>query len=292
MESRLYAEDPYRNFLPSIGRLTRYRPPAEVADATHAVRNDTGVFEGGEISMYYDPMIAKLITSGPDRGTATAAMLRALDAFQIRGVEHNIPFLAALMGHPRFAEGRLTTNFIAEEFPDGFHSRALDPDGVRKLLAVAASLQQRRDAQARTISGQLPGQGRVPRTDWVVRVDRTNQPVSVSAIDGGADVIVGDVTVAVRSAWVPGDTLWTGTVEGMPMAVPTLPATAQAARLLLATSPSHRRKSAPCPYSWKANPTTSSTPPATAAWARWLPCPGSWPRASATSPRCSSSTTS
>jgi propionyl-CoA carboxylase alpha chain len=215
IEARVYAEDPKRNFLPSIGRLTRYRPPAD----DPAVRIDTGVSEGGEISMYYDPMIAKLITSGPDRATATSAMLRALDAFQIRGVEHNIPFLAALMGHPRFAEGRLTTNFIAEEFPDGFRSRALDADGVRKLVAVAASIQQRRDAQARTISGQLPGQGRTIRTDWVVRLDRTNHPVMVSATDGGADVIVGDTTVAVRSAWAPGETLWTGTVAGTPLAV-------------------------------------------------------------------------
>ncbi len=220
IEARVYAEDPRRNFLPSIGRLTRYRPPAH----DPAVRIDTGVAEGGEISMYYDPMIAKLITAGPDRATATKAMLRALDAFQIRGVEHNIPFLAALMAHPRFAEGRLTTNFIAEEFPDGFLSRALGADGLRALVAVAAAMQARREDQARTISGQLPGRTRAPRTDWVVRIDRTNHPVAVTATDGGADVAVDGRSVAVRSAWSPGDTLWTGTVDGEPLAVQVDPA--------------------------------------------------------------------
>jgi propionyl-CoA carboxylase alpha chain len=215
IEARVYAEDPKRNFLPSIGRLTRYRPPAH----DPAVRIDTGVAEGGEISMYYDPMIAKLITAGPDRATATKAMLRALDAFQIRGVAHNIPFLAALMAHPRFAEGRLTTNFIAEEFPDGFRSRVLDADGMRALVAVAAAMQARREDQARTISGQLPGQGRRPRTDWVVRIERANHPVTVTATDGGADVAVDGRTIAVRSGWAPGDTLWTGTVGGEAVAV-------------------------------------------------------------------------
>ncbi|MFN8722791.1 MAG: acetyl-CoA carboxylase biotin carboxylase subunit, partial [Rhodospirillales bacterium] len=220
IEARVYAEDPKRNFLPSIGRLTRYRPPAH----DPAVRIDTAVAEGGEISMYYDPMIAKLITAGPDRATATKAMLRALDACQNRGVEHNIPFRAALLAHPRFAEGRLTTNFIAEEFPDGCRSRDRDADGVRALVAVAAAMQARREDQARTLSGQMPGQGRRPRTDWVVRIDRTNHPVRVTATDGGADVVVDGRTIAVRSVWAPGDTLWTGTVAGETVAVQIDPA--------------------------------------------------------------------
>ncbi|TMV35896.1 acetyl/propionyl-CoA carboxylase subunit alpha, partial [Thioclava sp. BHET1] len=115
MESRIYAEDPYRNFLPSIGRLTRYRPPAEVTEAARAVRNDTGVTEGGEISMYYDPMIAKLCSWGPDRGAAIAGMRDALDAFELEGIGHNLPFLSAVMDHPRFVAGKITTAFIAEE---------------------------------------------------------------------------------------------------------------------------------------------------------------------------------
>ncbi|HLS58321.1 MAG TPA: acetyl/propionyl/methylcrotonyl-CoA carboxylase subunit alpha, partial [Paracoccaceae bacterium] len=121
IESRLYAEDPYRNFLPSIGRLTRYRPPAEGRRGDVIIRNDTGVFEGGEISMFYDPMIAKLCTWAPDRSGAIAAMRGALDAFEIEGIGHNLPFLSAVMKHERFRAGRLTTAFIAEEWPEGFH---------------------------------------------------------------------------------------------------------------------------------------------------------------------------
>ena len=133
IESRLYAEDPYRNFLPSIGRLTRYRPPSEGrhADGT-IVRNDTGVYEGGEISMYYDPMVAKLCTWGSDRTAAIDAMGRALDDFEVEGIGHNLPFLSAVMGNTRFREGRLTTAFIAEEFPDGFAGVAPDAASARK----------------------------------------------------------------------------------------------------------------------------------------------------------------
>ena len=120
IESRLYAEDPYRNFLPSIGRLTRYRPPEERQTATVAVRNDTGVFEGGEISMFYDPMIAKLCTWAPTGAAAIAAMRTALDAFEVEGIGHNLPFLSAVMDHPRFVAGEITTAFIAEEYPEGF----------------------------------------------------------------------------------------------------------------------------------------------------------------------------
>ncbi len=122
VESRIYAEDPYRNFLPSTGRLVKYRPPAEMTEAGVTVRNDTGVYEGGEISIYYDPMIAKLVTHAPTRDGAIAAQARSLDAFYVDGIRHNIPFLAALMQHPRWRSGHLSTGFIAEEFPDGFTS--------------------------------------------------------------------------------------------------------------------------------------------------------------------------
>src|SRR5205814_1343007 len=132
--ARIYAEDPYRNFLPSIGRLIRYRPPAESA----AVRNDTGVGEGGEISIHYDPMIAKLCTHGPDRAEAIQRMRVALDDFYLRGIAHNVPFLAAVMASPRFQSGRLSTAFIAEEFPEGFAGRRPDAATRDRLLAVAA----------------------------------------------------------------------------------------------------------------------------------------------------------
>jgi propionyl-CoA carboxylase alpha chain len=137
IESRLYAEDPYRNFLPSTGRLTRYRPPAEERDAEHAVRNDTGVFEGGEISTFYDPMIAKLCAWAPTREAAIEVMQEALDQFEVEGVGNNIPFLSAVMTQPRFREGRLTTGYIAEEFPEGFAGAALSPAALTHLAALA-----------------------------------------------------------------------------------------------------------------------------------------------------------
>src|SRR5574343_43141 len=132
MESRLYAEDPYRNFLPSIGRLTRYRPPVEGKTAGGGiVRNDTGVYEGGEISMYYDPMIAKLCTWGETREAAIEEMRLALDTFEVEGIGHNLPFCSAVMEHPRFASGNITTAFIAEEYPDGFQGVTLDAPMLR-----------------------------------------------------------------------------------------------------------------------------------------------------------------
>ena len=127
VESRVYAEDPARNFLPSIGRLVRYRPPAETCAGGVTVRNDTGVYEGGEISLYYDPMIAKLVTHAATRGEAIAAQADALDAFTIEGFRHNIPFLSALMQNPRWQAGKLSTAFLAEEFPDGF--KPIAPEG-------------------------------------------------------------------------------------------------------------------------------------------------------------------
>src|SRR5262249_42729741 len=154
LEARVYAEDPLRGFLPSIGRLQRYRPP-EGED----IRVDTGVYEGAEISMYYDPMIAKLITRGDTREAAIDRMRTALDAFHIRGLSHNIGFLAALLGKPRFREGRISTNFIAEEFPGGFGGADLDAADRRLVVAVAAALQRRTAERDARISGQLPGHG-------------------------------------------------------------------------------------------------------------------------------------
>ncbi len=163
IESRLYAEDPYRNFLPSIGRLTRYRPPEERRTADVAVRNDTGVFEGGEISMYYDPMIAKLCTWAPDRAGAIAAMRTALDGFEVEGIGHNLPFLSAVMDHPRFVAGAITTAFIAEEYPEGFQGVTLPEAMLRRVAAAAAAMHRVAEIRRARISGtdgQPRAQGR------------------------------------------------------------------------------------------------------------------------------------
>ena len=157
VESRVYAEDPFRNFLPSIGRLTRYRPPAEASLDGVTVRNDTGVTEGGEISIHYDPMIAKLVTHAPTRAAAIAAQSNALDAFVIDGIRHNIPFLAALMQHQRWQDGKLSTGFIAEEYPDGFHPVSPEGATAETIGAVAAAIDHVLGERKRRISGQMTG---------------------------------------------------------------------------------------------------------------------------------------
>ncbi len=207
LESRLYAEDPYRNFLPSIGRLTRYNPPEEgTQDDGTIIRNDTGVFEGGEISMYYDPMIAKLCTWAPTREEAVAAMSQALDDFEVEGIGHNLPFLSAVMEHPRFQEGRLTTAFIAEEWPDGFAGVQPDEDEARKLAAVAAFLNFRVQRRAVLISGTLANHARHVGRDWVVRLNGAGEyPVSIK--EEGSKTLVSfdeETTLSVASDWLPG----------------------------------------------------------------------------------------
>ena len=157
VETRVYAEDPFRNFLPSIGRLVKYRPPAESSIDGITVRNDTGVQEGGEISIYYDPMIAKLVTHAPSRAAAIEAQSTALDSFYIDGIRHNIPFLSALMHHPRWREGKLSTGFIAEEFPKGFAARTPEGEIARRLAAVAAAIDHVLGERKRQISGQMNG---------------------------------------------------------------------------------------------------------------------------------------
>jgi propionyl-CoA carboxylase alpha chain len=157
VETRVYAEDPYRNFLPSIGRLRQYRPPPEASIPGITVRNDTGVAEGSEISLYYDPMIAKLVTHGPTRKDAIAAQADALDAFVIDGIRHNIPFLSALMQHPRWRAGRLSTGFIAEEFPSGFHPVVPSTEIAQRMAAVAAAIDHVLGERKRRISGQAAG---------------------------------------------------------------------------------------------------------------------------------------
>jgi len=220
MESRLYAEDPYRNFLPSTGRLTRYRPPEEVATPTEAVRNDTGVFEGGEISMFYDPMIAKLCTWGPTRADAIEGMRNALDAFEVEGIGHNLPFLAAVMDHPRFVSGDITTAFIAEEYPEGFAGVTPDHDTLRLLAAVAAHMKILKEERAAQISGAMPNHARRVEPEWVVYLGRESFPVHVSETDFGTEVMFEDEgTVRVNSDWTLGGRLFRGTVDGRPMIV-------------------------------------------------------------------------
>ena len=162
VESRIYAEDPTRGFLPSTGRLVTYRPPAEAGHVDGVtLRNDTGVVEGGEISIHYDPMIAKLVTHAGDRAGAIKAQSRALDEFVIEGIRQNIPFLAALMGHQRWREGRLSTGFIAEEFPHGFTPTAPEGEAAHVLAAVAVWIDDALNERKRRISGQAPTQSPV-----------------------------------------------------------------------------------------------------------------------------------
>src|SRR3954466_919337 len=161
VETRVYAEDPTRNFVPSTGRLVTYRPPQEGEADGATVRNDTGVTEGGEISIFYDPMIAKLVTHAPTREQAIDAQSRALDAFALDGIRHNIPFLSALMQHPRWREGRLSTGFIAEEFPDGFKAPRPEGEIAMRMAAVAAAIDHRLNERKRLISGQMREPGRV-----------------------------------------------------------------------------------------------------------------------------------
>ena len=219
IESRLYAEDPYRGFLPSIGRLTRYRPPEEgPRDGGTVVRNDTGVFEGGEISMHYDPMIAKLCTWGPDRLAAIQAMREALDTFEIEGIGHNLPFLAAVMDHERFVEGRLTTAFIAEEFPDGFHGTEPNVDDARAIAATVACMNVIAQLRRTRISGALPHHKRRVGREWVVKLNDASHRVSMKIRDKGATVrfLDGEEVTAklkVRTAWRPGNPLCTARIK-------------------------------------------------------------------------------
>ena len=208
MESRLYAEDPYRNFLPSIGRLTRYRPPAEIQNKNFIVRNDTGVYEGGEISMYYDPMIAKLCTWAPNRAEAIEQMRIALDRFELEGIGHNLPFLSAVMDHKKFVSGNITTAFIAEEFSEGFNGVDLNNDKIKHLAACAAAMNRVAEIRRTKVSGRMDNHERRVGDDWVVQIDGKVFPVFVSADTAGANVKFEDGTsIRVSGDWQPGKKL-------------------------------------------------------------------------------------
>ncbi|MFK4531749.1 acetyl/propionyl/methylcrotonyl-CoA carboxylase subunit alpha [Bradyrhizobium barranii subsp. barranii] len=229
VESRLYAEDPFRNFLPSIGRLVKYRPPAEASQDGITVRNDTGVQEGGEISIYYDPMIAKLVTHAPSRAAAIEAQATALDSFYVEGIRHNIPFLSALMHHPRWREGRLSTGFIAEEFPKGFAVRVPEGEVARRIAAVGAAIDHVLGERKRQISGQMGGrivQRERRRAVWLDRqeilleVGRDGEAIAIRFID--AEGKAGNAHL-LQSPWKPGDPVWQGTIDGHFVAVQARP---------------------------------------------------------------------
>ncbi len=230
IESRVYAEDPYRNFLPSIGRLVRYRPPREGVVDGITIRNDTGVTEGSEVSTYYDPMIAKLCTHGPTRIAAIDGMARALDSFTIDGIAHNIPFLTALMQMPRWRDGKLSTAFIREEFPGGFKPRPVSGKERETLAAVATAIDHLTNSRRRQITQQMNG-GKVRfAQSRVVLLDRDEvrvhvegditQPITVSFLEADGNV---RRRLAVESPWWPGEPVWTGLVAGEPVAVQVRP---------------------------------------------------------------------
>ncbi|MDF1718248.1 MAG: acetyl/propionyl/methylcrotonyl-CoA carboxylase subunit alpha [Antarcticimicrobium sp.] len=230
IENRLYAEDPYRNFLPSIGRLTRYRPPVEMAAGPlltngkwqgeaaageTAVRNDTGVYEGGEISMYYDPMIAKLCTWAPTRAQAIEAMRDALDRFEVEGIGHNLPFLSAVMDHPKFVSGDMTTAFIAEEYPDGFEGVELPELALRQIAASAAAMHRVAEIRRSRVSGRMDNHERHVGEDWVVALQGRSYPLTVVADHQGSTVKFEDGSShRVASNWTPGDQLAEIDVDG------------------------------------------------------------------------------
>jgi propionyl-CoA carboxylase alpha chain len=221
MESRLYAEDPYRNFLPSIGRLTRYRPPVEGKTPRGGiVRNDTGVYEGGEISMFYDPMIAKLCTWGETRDKAIEEMRLALDTFEVEGIGHNLPFVGAVMDHPRFVSGNITTAFIAEEYPDGFQGATLDEATLRRVAAAAAAMNRVAEIRRTRISGTMDNHTRRVGDDWIVTLQGTALRVRIRADHAGSTVILDDgQELRVESDWTPGQPLARLTVGGEAMAI-------------------------------------------------------------------------
>ena len=213
MECRINAEDPFRGFLPSTGRLVKFEPPLERED----VRVDTGVYDGGEISMYYDSMIAKLIVHGKDRDDAIQKMRDALNEFVIRGISSNIPFQAALLQHPRFCSGNFNTSFIAEEYPQGFDASMVPHDDPGLLAAVATFARMRYIERAVKISGQMAGHGRSVKKDLVVLMGADKYPVSVSELAGGMRIEQGEKTYDIVSDWRFRDLLFKGTVNGVPV---------------------------------------------------------------------------
>jgi propionyl-CoA carboxylase alpha chain len=227
VESRIYAEDPTRSFLPSTGRLVKYRPPAEGHSNGVTVRNDTGVYEGGEISIWYDPMIAKLVTHAGDRATAIEAQARALDEFVIDGIRHNIAFLSSLMQHERWKKAELSTGFIAEEYPDGFAPLQAQGETAHLLAAVAAAIDHVLNERKRLISGQMKTQTVVRfERSRAVMLDAQRHDVLVDDADGVLMVRMEDGSAhahRLASSWAPGEPVWRGLVDDEDVAVQVRP---------------------------------------------------------------------
>jgi propionyl-CoA carboxylase alpha subunit len=229
IESRLYAEDPYRNFLPSIGRLNRYRHALTGGADGVTTRIDSGVVEGSEVSIYFDPLVAKLIAHAPDRVGAIDAMAGMLDRTVVDGIAHNQPFLSALMDHPRFREGRLSTAFIAEEYPDGFAGATLDDDLRNRLAMVALAVALHSRERLTSLPGRLNGEGTDWREDWMVKVG--GETVALKALAGVVqapieiDVVPPGASVpwTLASDWRAGDPIWSGTIDGTPLVVQVRP---------------------------------------------------------------------
>ena len=218
IESRIYAEDPFRDFLPSIGRLTRYRPPEEHHGTDTAVRNDTGVYEGGEISIHYDPMIAKLCSWGKDRQSAIDVMRNALDSFEIEGINCNIPFLSAVMDNGRFVSGDMSTAFIEEEYPLGFGGGDPGEQTARRLAAAAVHMHELVERRRATIGGDAAAGGNRSRTEWVVRLLGRKYEVASERIPDGARIRFGDGdAVGIESDWCPGHRLTEFAFDGQNM---------------------------------------------------------------------------
>ncbi|MBB3998055.1 acetyl-CoA carboxylase biotin carboxylase subunit [Aureimonas pseudogalii] len=229
VESRVYAEDPSRGFVPSTGRLVTYRPPEEGTTEGVTVRIDTGVEEGGEISVHYDPMIAKLVTHAPSRAEAVRAQAQALDGFALRGIRHNIPFLSALMANERWRSGRLSTALIAEAYPEGFAEAVPYGEALAPFLAVAAAIDGQLQRRAHGLSGQLrPRAIDDARQEKVVFVGLDPHPVGVVWRDDGegseCEVITdGAASMRLRSTWRPGEPVWRGTIDGEEVAMQVRP---------------------------------------------------------------------
>jgi len=196
--------------------LSRYRPPEEVSTKNMAVRNDTGVYEGGEISMFYDPMIAKLCSWAPDRATSIEVMRSALDAFEVEGIGHNLPFLSAVMDHPRFVSGDITTAFIEEEYPEGFQGVNLDEVTLKRISAACAAMYRVAEIRLARVSGRIDNHERKVGENWVIKVQGTRFDVSIDADHKGSSVNFADGTKhRVTSDWVPGERLGRFMIDGV-----------------------------------------------------------------------------
>lgn len=220
IESRIYAEDPFRNFLPSIGRLSAYQPPVEGEEDGITIRNDTGVTEGSEISMFYDPMIAKLCTHAKTRGEATLAMSAALDQFVVEGIQHNVPFLSALMAHPRWMSGDISTAFITEEFPDGFTGVSVDDITNEAFIAATLAIGLIERTRRDNLKNRLREHTGSLSPDWVVMLEREGHSVILESLEFEDDFFIeaqlfdDGGTSTIVTNWVPGEKVMSLQIDG------------------------------------------------------------------------------